>query len=118
MSILYAFGDPAAEHARRRDDDFFAENPRATWRVRPLLEGESPLVSGMCELGTGWRGYAVVIHHARARDRRARAGIAVYPVMIRGTDREVVLKEGERWVRWFKKSDRTPPPAPGVAAVM
>ena len=68
--IFYRADDPAAVFAAKRDADFFARHPRAVWRVRPLIEGESPLVDQMRR--TGMRAYAVVIYHARAGDKRQR----------------------------------------------
>lgn len=120
--FLYALGNPAADHARRRDDDFFARHPRQTFRVRPLFEGESPLASGMCSLETGWRAYAIVIDHARAGDKRARAGRVVYPVVIHDSDKHearwTTTQEAARWAKWFRKSSRTPPPSGGRCVVM
>lgn len=120
---LYDTADPAAAQARKRDDEWFAQHPRQTWRVRPLLEGECPLAERLRAAGAGFRAYAIVIDHARAGDMRARIGRGVYPLVIREADRDAMLRllnqEGERWARWFRKSSCTPPPArPGHGIVI
>ena len=119
--IFYRADDPGAIFAAKRDADFFAKNPRAVWRVRPLIEGESPLVDQMRR--TGMRAYAVVIYHARAGDKRASAGHGIYPVMLAEQDRTRALRllrdEARRMVRWFRKCSSTPPPArPGHMVAM
>lgn len=118
--FLYALGDPAAEHARQRDHDFFVRHPRQTWRVPPAFEGESPLADGMRELG--WRTYCIVIDHARAGDKRAKAGRGVYPLVIRGDDklgaRWRLSQEAVRWTKWFRKHSTTPPPKRGTGVVI
>ncbi len=119
--LLYQAEDPAAIRARRADEAFFAENPRARWRVRPLIEGESSIAEGL-RGRMGFRAYMIVIHHARAKDRRARAGIGRYPVVIGEQDRAravATLKaEARRMAIWFRKCSSTPPPArPGRAAL-
>ena len=120
--FLYETAAPAAAHARKRDDEFFARHPRQVWRVRPLLDGESPLAEGLRVLGAGYRAYAIVIDHARAGDRRARAGRGVYPVVIRTDDRHDarwrLTQEAARWARWFRKSSATPPPMRGTGIVV
>ena len=120
--LLYQMEDPAAIRARRADEAFFRENPAARWRVRPLYEGESSIADGV-RARLGFRAYCVVIHHARAKDRRARAGIGRYPVVIAEQDRPravaTLRAEARRMARWFKKCSSTPPPArPGRAALM
>ncbi len=117
--FLYSLGDPAAEHARKRDDEFFARHPGQTWRVRPLFEGESILADGM--RGQGFRAYAIVIDHARAADRRAKAGRGIYPVIIHDDKHEArwrLAQEGLRWAKWFRKHSTTPPPARGTGVVV
>ena len=118
-SIFYAPEAPATALARERDAAWFKAHPQATWRVRPILEGESPLADGMRARDPAKRAYAIVIDHARARDRCAVAGRVVYPVLTVRSDREdakrLLAAEGERWARWFRKHASTPPPTPAVA---
>ena len=118
--FLYDQHGTVAAHASTRDAEFFARHPRQTWRVRPLYDGESPLAEGMQALG--YRTYCIVIDHARAGDRRASAGRAVYPVVIHDHDREAARRllsdVARRWAKWFRKHSTTPPPLSGQAVVM
>jgi hypothetical protein len=119
--FLYDDSDPAAAHVCRRDDEFFARHPGQVWRVRPPVEGESPLAAGICGLNTGCRSYAIVIDHARAGDKRVKAERVVYPVMIRDSDKNearwTVTREAARWARWFRKHSTKPTPSRGRCVV-
>ena len=119
--FLYAEESAAAVRARERDEAWFEANPRSTWRVRPILEGESRVVDGLRDRRAGSRGYVIVIDHARAKDRRAAAGRGVYPVFVRVSDRGkaklLLAREGARWARWFRKSSSTPPAVDGTATL-
>ena len=118
--VLYDVADPAAAYARKRDDEFFVKYPRQSWRVRPLFEGESPLAEGMRE-AFGYRAYVIVIHHARAGDRRAKFGRGLYPLVVRDGDKHetrwILTQEAVRWAKWFRKHSTPPPPRAGVATV-
>ena len=120
--FFYDRAGKVAQHARQRDDEFFAKHPRQVWRVRPLYDGESPVVEGMLALNTGQRGYAIVIDHARNKDRRASAGRAVYPVATRAFDRDearqILGHLARRWAKHFKKHSTTPPPPEGQAVIV
>lgn len=110
---------PASIFAAKRDDEWFAANPRSTWRVRPALEGESPIVDAETATSPELRRYAMVIDHARARDKRASAGRGVYLALCAPAPKAalaVTLKaEAMRWAKWFQRSASTPPPAKGSA---
>jgi hypothetical protein len=118
--FFYDLRDPAAEHARKRDDAFFAKHPKQAWRVRPLYEGESPIAEAM--RATGQRAYVIVIDHARNNDRRASAGRAAYPVVTRAYEREearqILGDVARRWAKWFKTHSTTPPPPKGQAIIV
>jgi hypothetical protein len=119
---LYSPDSPAADHARRRDDAFFASHPRHLCRVRPLIEGESALVDELRERHPEWRAYCIVIEHGRAGDRRATAGRGIYPVILCNRSREEVrrylAREAVRFQRWFRRSAASPPPRRGACIVM
>jgi hypothetical protein len=120
--FLYDTATPAAVIARKRDDEHFARHPEAHWRVRPLFEGESPIAEGLRTRAPGWRAYALVIDHARAGDKRARAGRGVYPVVVPQADgartQALLRAEAERWARWFRTSATTPPPRRGNGVLL
>lgn len=78
---LYNATAAAGKWAARRDKEFFRSRPKAIWRVRPLLDGESDSLTGVLEAEAG-RAYAVVIDHRRAKDKRRSVGRAVYPVWV------------------------------------
>jgi len=104
-TALYAWGSPAADFAAKRDAAWFAANPGNTWRVRALIEGESPLADRLVADGTARRIYAVVIYHARAQDRRAKAGHGVYPLLwTRQPTKAALRTEARRIVRHFRVS--------------
>lgn len=109
----------ASVFAAKRDDAWFSANPRSVWRVRPMLEGESPRIDEESAKAPEMRRYAIVIDHARARDKRAAAGRAVYFVVCSPTPRAelaLLLKsEAIRWVKWFRQNARTPEPSKGTA---
>jgi hypothetical protein len=110
---------PASVFAAGRDDAWFADHPKAVWRVRPLLEGESPLSDAFLARQPDWRAYAVVIDHKRAGDKRSFAGRGTYPVLVlptvRGNATLFLKEEAMRMVKWFARRAETPPPARGVA---
>lgn len=118
-TALYDPETPVAQLGRERDLAWFVAHPRETWRVRPALEGEAAFIDGMRSVNPASRGYMVSIHHARARDRRAAVKLGTYPVIVRLADREqargLLLAEGERLARWFKKHAWTPPASQGTA---
>lgn len=109
----------ASIFAARRDASWFAANPRSVWRVRPMLEGESPSIDAKCALAPELRRYAIVIDHARAKDKRAAAGRAVYFAVCLPAPRAELAKslkaEALRWVKWFRHNARTPEPAESTA---
>lgn len=109
----------ASIFAAKRDDEWFAANPRSTWRVRPALEGESPIIDAETGRCPELRRYAIVIDHARSRDTRAAAGRAVYFALCAPAPRAamaVTLKaEAMRWAKWFQRKACTPPPTKNMA---
>lgn len=111
----------ASIFAAKRDDAWFAANPRSIWRVRPMLEGESPTIDEQVAKSPELRRYAIVIDHARARDKRAAAGRAVYFAVCAPAPRtEMALslkEEAERWVKWFRRNARTPEPTKRTAVI-
>lgn len=111
----------ASIFAAKRDDAWFAANPRSVWRVRPMLEGESPTIDEDAATSPELRRYAIVIDHARARDKRAAAGRAVYFAVCCPAPRAemaLALKaEAQRWVKWFQQSASTPAPSKGNAVL-
>lgn len=113
---IYDGSSDAAQFAAKRDAEWFAEN-RKTWRVRPLIEGESPLIDGMRSREGYGRALAVVIDHARARDKRARAGFGVYPIGFTGDDREAAKASArsmaQRMVKHFRRKSSFPELQPG-----
>lgn len=112
---LYNENGAAAGHAAARDTAWFRDNPKSTCRIRPLLDGESPIVDAMIAGVPGARGYAVVIHHARLGDKRRAAGVGIYPHFLRAsvTDdaKSVLLASAKHAIRHFRKSASSPPPA-------
>lgn len=119
--VLRDVTSAASIFATKRDDAWFAANPRSVWRVRPMLEGESPGIDEGATHSPELRRYAIVIDHARARDKRAAAGRAVYFAVCQPLPRvelALALKaEAMRWVKWFRQSARTPAPSKGNAVL-
>lgn len=114
-TALYAWGSPAATFAAKRDAAWFAANPGNTWRVRALIEGESPLADQLVAAGTARRVYAVVIYHARAQDRRAKVGHGVYPLLwTRQPTKTALRTEARRIARHFRVSAAAIPARRGV----
>lgn len=111
----------ASIFAAKRDDAWFSANPQSVWRVRPLLEGESPLVDDKVANAPELRRYAIVIDHARARDKRASAGRAVYFAVCLPAPRAEMARllkaEALRWVKWFRRNAGTPAPSKGTAVL-
>lgn len=111
----------ASIFAAKRDDAWFSANHRSVWRVRPMLEGESPTIDEEAAKSPELRRYAIVIDHARARDKRAAAGRAVYFAVCAPAPRaEMALSlkaEALRWVKWFRCNARTPEPTKRTAVI-
>ncbi|MEM9765594.1 MAG: hypothetical protein AAF968_24350 [Pseudomonadota bacterium] len=108
--------------ARARDDAWFSKNPRATWRVRPMLPVECPILAELAERQGGVC-YAIVIDHQRAGDRRAVAGRGVYPTTVLATmpkarRKRWLQEEALRWLAHFKRSASTPMPAEDTMIMM
>ena len=118
---LYDQNAPQSNFSAKRDDQYFSENPKSVCRVRKLIEGESPISDEIVGDGSTYRSYAIVIHHKRNNDKRKSAYIGVYPAIIKdmgsGKNKDFILREAERYLKWFKKSDQTPPPLNGNAVV-
>lgn len=117
---MYDLEAPASRHAAVRDEAWFRDNPKSTCRVRPLLEGESPIVDAMRRQRPAIRGYAILIHHERLGDKRRIAGVGIYPVVMfkpMEAGKAELEAEAKRFVRWFAKSAKTPPPSKGTAWV-
>lgn len=113
---LYDRASAGAVRAAKRDDGWFSENRGSTWRVRPLLTGESPAMDEALNRLPGYRCYAVVIAHDRANDKRKAAGRAIYPVIVspRLTAGEIAAElrtTAQAMSKWFRKSIKTPPGA-------
>lgn len=109
---VYDGDSDAAQFAAKRDAEWFDQNRKATWRVRPLIEGESPLIDVMRARGGYGRALAVVIDHARAGDKRARAGTGVYPIGCQGDDRTqakaAARSMAQRMAKHFKRRSSFP----------
>lgn len=101
----------AAGWAAHQDSAWFRDNPEANYRVRPMLEGESPLLDAVRDGQTGVRGYAIVINHGRLRDKRRVAGVIVYPslVNIDSVSEHMLADDAQRMILWFRTSAKTPP---------
>ena len=97
-----------ARYAGATDRRFFRDRPAAVWRVRPLLDGESPAMSAAIA-SHGGRAYAIVIDHRRAKDKRRRCGRVVYPVWAppevpKEAARDLARREAERLVARFART--------------
>ncbi|MGM0583861.1 MAG: hypothetical protein ACQEUZ_04360 [Pseudomonadota bacterium] len=95
-----------------RDGRYFRDRPRALWRVRPLLDGESPAVAELVRQ-EGGRAYAVVIDHRRAKDKRRDLGRVVYavwapPHVPKKQAREMAEAEARKLVEHFARTDASP----------
>lgn len=118
---LYARGSAPALRGRQTDKEWFLRHPEATFRVRPLLEGESPFLDAMIAAGHFRRGYAIVINHRRAGDCRARFGVGVYPVGTAEADRAAartqVDEAAARMAEGFRRTPASSPPFEGAAVI-
>lgn len=108
---LYNETGTAAGLAAHQDSAWFRDNPEANYRVRPMLDGESPLGDALLDGLTGFRLYAIVINHGRLRDKRRAAGVIVYPslVNIDSIREHMLADEAQRMILWFRTSAQTPP---------
>jgi hypothetical protein len=118
---VYDGGSEAAQFAAKRDAEWFSTNRKATWRVRPLFEGESPFVDGMRSRNPHGRALAVVINHERAQDKRADGRIGVYPIGFMSDDPKAAKGAArdlaQRMVKHFKRRSSFPDLQPGEGLI-
>ena len=121
LPLLYDVSAPASTAAQKDDARWLAKNRSSLVRVRLLSPGESPLADLLTAQDSNDRAYAVVINHAGVRDKRARLGIAVYPLPIFSQDEKtaeaIVGREAKKMAKHFRKSASSPPPRQGVGLV-
>lgn len=106
--VLHDVKSKPARYAGASDRQFFRERPKAVWRVRPLLDGESPAMSAAID-AHGGRAYAIVIDHRRAKDKRRRCGRVVYlaytpPDVPKDVALGMARREAERMVALFART--------------
>ena len=102
-AVWYSLSPHTARSARDVDRQWFTDHPSATVRIRRMAPAESGLIAMTLAADPGLAAYAILIHHARLKDKRAAAGVGIYPcVADQGDTLAAVMKEEARaLLAWY-----------------